>query len=148
MSDAYLRYVPVDPEFVPQEQAIRTASNLLRSFLNVGSVECRISQGVEFVDAGENWEGVYCRSCGADAETWWPSAMDTAAASHFSVLDVHARCCGTKVSLNELRYIWPVAFGKCILEVANSRTPGLQAGQLAQIEDALGCRVREIRAHV
>lgn len=54
MSDAYLRYVPVDPEFVPQEQAIRTASNLLCSFVNVGSVECRISQEVEFVDAGEN----------------------------------------------------------------------------------------------
>ena len=70
MSDAYLRYVPVDPEFVPHEQAIRAASNLLCSFVNVGSVECRISHEVGFVDAGENWEGVYCPSCGADAETW------------------------------------------------------------------------------
>jgi hypothetical protein len=74
--------------------------------------------------------------------------MDTAAESHFSILDVHAQCCGNKVSLNELRYIWPVAFGKCILEVANSRTPGLEAGQLAQVEGALRCRLREIPAYV
>jgi len=148
MSDAYLRYVPVDPEFVPQQQAIRAASSLLCSFVKGGSVECRISQEVEFVDAGENWEGVYCPSCGADAEGWWPSAMNTATESHFSVLDVHARCCGTKVGLNELRYIWPGAFGKCVLEVANSGISGLQAGELAQVEDALRCRLREIQAHI
>jgi hypothetical protein len=148
MSDVYLRYVPVDPEFVPQEQSIRAATSLLCSFVNVGSVECRISQEVEFVDAGENWEGVYCPSCGADAETWWPTAMDTAAESHFSVLDVHAQCCGIKVALNELRYIWPVAFGRCVLQIANPGIPGLQPGQLAQVEDVLGCRLREIQAHI
>jgi hypothetical protein len=148
MSDAHLRYVPVDPEFVPQEQAIRTAASLLCSFMNVDSVECRINQHVEFVDAGENWEGVYCPSCAADAETWWSDAMDTAAASHFSVLDVHAPCCEAKVALTKFRYGWPVAFGKCVLEVVNPGILGLQARQLAQIEGALGCRVREIQAHI
>lgn len=74
--------------------------------------------------------------------------MDTAAESHFSVLEAHAQCCGTKVSLNAFRYIWPVAFGKCVPEVANSGVIGLQAGQLAQVEAALGCRLREVWAHI
>lgn len=74
--------------------------------------------------------------------------MDTAAESHFSVLEAHAQCCGTKVSLNAFRYIWPVEIGKCVPEVANSGVIGLQAGQLAQVEAALGCRLREVWAHI
>jgi hypothetical protein len=35
---------------------------------------------VRFYDPGENWSGVECSACGADAEEWWGEAMEAASA--------------------------------------------------------------------
>jgi hypothetical protein len=149
MSDNYLRYVPTDPQFKPPSMAADQAVAVLRAFLpNAESVTSRFAEAVEFVDAGSNWEGVSCPSCGADAEPWWGNAMSEAADTQFQSLDVRTACCGGVVSLNELHYRWPVAFASFVLEVTNPNSPGLSPQQLEQLQAVLSCPAREIKAHL
>ena len=74
--------------------------------------------------------------------------MSEAAEAGFASLKVRARCCGEEVSLNELRYGWPVAFASFCLEVRNPWLQGLAPEQLQELRTKLGCEVREIKAHV
>lgn len=148
MSDTYFRYVPVDPAFKPTADAAAQAVAVLRSHLHAESIAPRFAEAVEFVDAGGNWEGVSCPACGSDAAAWWAEAMSQAAETQFESLQVRAGCCGALVSLNELRYGWPVAFGSFILEVANPSSQGLPPRQLEQLGTALGCAMREVKVHV
>jgi hypothetical protein len=149
MSDNYLRYVPSDPQFRPTRDAAAAATALLRSLLpEAQAVVGTFYENIKFVDAGGNWSGVHCPTCGADAEAWWGDAMSEAAETQFTSLLVRAGCCGTMVSLNELRYVWPVAFARFVLEAANPSSRGLSAPQIEELSTALGCTVREIPVHV
>src|SRR5205823_5373271 len=103
---------------------------------------------VSFFHPGANWSGVQCPVCGADAEPWWSDAMEEAAKSSFSSLQCLARCCGSSVSLDGLRYLWPAGFGSYVLEAMNPNNNGLSAPQLAQLEAILGCELREIPLHI
>ncbi|WSH63252.1 hypothetical protein U8Q05_16350 [Rhizobium ruizarguesonis] len=48
--------------------------------------------------------------------------METGSADGFKDLNTVAPCCGATVSLNDLRYVWPAAFGHFALEAHN---PGI-----------------------
>jgi hypothetical protein len=149
MSDTYFRYVPSDPAFTPRADAATQAEAVLRSMLpDAESIDAHFMGKVAFVDAGANWEGVSCSACGADAEPWWTEAMSEAAEGQFESLLVQAGCCGSQVSLNDLQYAWPVGFGRFMLEVANPGRAGLSSQELEQLGAALGCKVREVKAHL
>ena len=106
-----------------------------------------MTERVEFVDQGGNFEGVYCPVCGADLGEWWPAAMDRAHAGHFADLAVTAPCCGAALSLNDLRYEWPAGFARFVLEAMNPGVPDLPATTLAELEQRLGAPLRVIWAH-
>jgi hypothetical protein len=148
MSDTYLRYVPVTPSFVPNDAAIAIAESFVGRILTARPAASRVAAEVEFVDAGQNWEGVRCPKCGGDAEPWWGDAMSAAADHAFQDLAVQAQCCGARVALDELHYGWPVAFGRFVLEAANPSADGLSEDQLNELGSLLGCPVREIRCRV
>ena len=149
MSDSYLRYVPSNPHFQPTQDDAVAATALLRSLLpQAQAVNSTFYENIEFVDAGGNWSGVHCPACGTDAEAWWDDAVSEAAETQFSSLMVQARCCGATVSLNELRYGWPVAFASFVLEAENPSSAGLSAPQLEKLASVLGCLMREIPAHL
>ena len=148
MSDTYYRYVPVNPTFQPTSAAVDESVALLSDLLPAESIVARSTEVVEFVDAGGNWEGVACPMCGGDADEWWTDAMSEAAERQFESLEVQARCCGALVSLNDLDYGWPVAFGRFVIEVANPQSDGLSKHELEQLGSTLGCAVREIKAHL
>lgn len=99
---------------------------------------------VVFYDSGENWSGVECSACGADAEDWWAEAMDTAFADEFKNLSVKTPCCDAIVSLNDLRYIWPVGFGRFALEAHNPNIGDTSEEQDQRIAESLGNPVRKI----
>ncbi|UXS05126.1 hypothetical protein FY156_16765 [Agrobacterium tumefaciens] len=99
---------------------------------------------VVFYNPGENWLGVKCSSCGADAEPWWDDAMNAAFATDFENLDVAAGCCGAHLSLNNLRYVWPAAFGRFALEVLNPYVPDTTEEQDLQVARSLGTSLRKI----
>jgi hypothetical protein len=123
MSDTILSYVPADPYWQPSlENATKAVSSLQTIVPGADEVKSSFEDEVRFYDPGENWSGVKCSACGADAEGWWGEAMETASADGFKDLSTVAPCCGATVSLNDLRYVWPAAFGRFALEAHN---PGI-----------------------
>lgn len=149
MSDSLLRYVPADPSHVPGADQVARAAQLLSRWLPMAENICsHIETQVVFVDAGGNWDGVRCPACEADAEDWWGNAMDVAAESGFENLHAQAACCGADVSLNDLKYGWPVAFGRFFLEAVNPNAAGLSEQALHELGEALGGPLRQIRVHV
>ena len=72
MSDSILRYVPTDPFWQPSTEDAERAASLLRSLApKAESVESRFEDEVRFYDPGENWSGVECNACGADASPYF-----------------------------------------------------------------------------
>jgi hypothetical protein len=149
MSDSFLFYVPTDPIFQPTETAAQAAKALLfEYFPESESVEAEFFDSPEFFDGASNWSGVKCHVCGADAESWWDEEMEQAAMSQFEALTRTSPCCGSNVSLNDLNYGWPAAFGRFVVEAENPNSTGLTPEQLKQLEATIGCTLTEVPAHV
>lgn len=149
MSDNILRYVPADPFWQPSSENASKAVSLLKSIApEADAVEPNFEDKVRFYDPGQNWSGVECSNCGADAEQWWGDAMDKAFANELEDLNIEAPCCGTTVSLNNLRYIWPAAFGRFALEALNPNIADTTEEQDLQIAGCLGTSLRKIWVRV
>jgi hypothetical protein len=149
MSDNRLRYVPTDPVFQPTRDQAQAAEELLASFFpRAEEVQSEFTEKTVFVDPGANWSGVKCSSCEADAEEWWGEAMSSAGESGFANLTLIAPCCKQQVSLNELHYVWPSAFGRYVLEAMNPNEKALTQQQSELLSATLGCEVREIPVHI
>ena len=145
MSDHWLKYVPADPLFRPTSAAAAAAKLLLRAFLpDADAVDARFLDAVTFIDPGGNWSGVHCSACGEDAQAWWAGAIASAYKAGFARLEIRAPCCDAAVSLNELRYVFPAAFGSFVLEARNPSAKRLSAGRLTLLGATLGCALREI----
>jgi hypothetical protein len=145
VSDHWLKYVPADPLFRPTSSAAAAAKLLLRAFLpDADVVEARFLGHVTFIDPGSNWSGVHCPACGTDAQGWWAGAIASAYRAGFACLDTRAPCCDAAVSLNELRYVFPAAFGSFVLEARNPGAKRLSSGRITLLGATLGCAVREI----
>lgn len=149
MSDSILRFVPADPSWQPSPADARKAVALLRSFVpEADDVKQEFEAEVRFYDPGQNWSGVECSACRADAEPWWGDAMETAFAYGLTSLWLEAPCCGTTISLNDLRYVSPAAFGRFALEALNPNIRDTTEEQDRRIAECLGTHVRKIWARV
>jgi hypothetical protein len=149
MSDHWLKYVPDDPLFRPTPAGAGAAKLLLRGFLpNAEAVHARFLGKVTFIDPGSNWSGVRCPVCGADAGPWWAAAMDAVHKNGILSLGIRTPCCGAALSLNELHYLSPAAFGSFVLEARNPNEKYLSVARLTLLGAALGCAVQEISVHL
>ena len=149
MSDTFLHLVPNDPRWHPEEAAATAAVKIARGLFPLAEhVAVEYEEGVTFFDAGANTESIHCPFCGNDLEDWWGEAMDQAAASRFEDLSVTTPCCHKASSLNDLRYVWPAAFGVCALTVVNPGVASLASEQLRTIEQAMGSPLEAIWQHL
>lgn len=149
MSDSFLQFVPADPLYQPETHRAEAAKTLLMSFVpNSQKTSFDFKESVEFFDPGGNWSGVACPACGADLESWWADAMDVAAASGFRRLQTDVPCCGKLISLNELNYVWPAAFGLFVLEAMNPGVSEIALDQCLALEEALGCKLLVVWSHI
>ena len=137
MSDNFLKIAPSAVGYIPDPESVRRTTALLKSMLpKADEVAFREWTGIQFVDQGCFFERVSCLQCGRELELdWWHEQMGSKwneSAKCFETLDVKPPCCGRQTSLNDLKYEWPAAFSRCILEVVN---PGrdLNEEELRQI---------------
>jgi hypothetical protein len=145
MGDFYIQFVPADPVFRPSVEASERARTLLASFVGqADEVSCRFLTSVKFFHPLENWSGVRCRSCDTDAEAWWREAMNEAYSRAFMDLTVTAPCCGVRISLNDLNYPSAAAFGSFVLEAMNPHIWDLTTAQVQQLENCLGCKLKQV----
>lgn len=152
MSDDVIRWIPLDPTFVPSDEAIQTTVAWLQrrigpSTLVFSGVVANTSKQVEFVDCGENFDAVCCNRCGAElSEDWWSGAMNTASKTRFENREVTLPCCGAVEDLHQLRYEWPMGFARFVLEARNPSMVPSQEDD-AEISRLLGTPLRRIDAH-
>lgn len=151
MSDSFLRVIPVTPEFAPTTAADEAVRQVLRSLAPRSQViTSKCAQRIRFVDCGSNLERVVCPTCGQDLlqRERWQKLMEWAFTKAFAELEIAVPCCGTRTSLNALRFEWPCGFARYVLEAQNPGRGQLAADEKRRLALALGSDVRIIWAHI
>jgi hypothetical protein len=149
MSDNWLQFIPVDPNWIPTPAAAERAVALLSAIApQAEEVNAEFKEQVEFFHPHSNWEGVECPVCGADIESWWDEAMEAASQSGFTDLTVNTPCCGAATSLNDLRYAWPAAFGRFVIEAMNPNIRDTTPEQDGAMAECVGSALRKVWVHI
>lgn len=149
MSDHWIQFVPADLRAQPAKEAADRAVQLLKSYApEADEVTAKFMEHIKIFHPVENWEGVHCPVCGADAEDWFVDAMHRAAGESFSDLMVQTPCCRSDTSLNDLHYVSQVAFGRFVLEAMNPNIGDTTPEQERALSDALGLQLRKVFVHL
>ena len=147
MSDTWLRIIPDQPNFVPDQDQQQQALAYLRTVVVPDAeVHTSVKEQVDFLDCGVNFEGVSCPSCGAEIGIdVWQDWMDVDYDGRGFVLGEHMMpCCGARHTLHELRYDRAQGFGRFELIAMNPPIGELSKEQRDRLEQMLGCPVRVI----
>lgn len=148
MSDTVLKFIPTDPQYVPDLEAQQKAKEILQHFYpDADRVEIVVTEHITFVDPGENLERIFCPLCERHVEIgWWQEAMTMAYQTHFTNLTVSLPCCGRRSSLNDLHYVWDAGFARFIMEVYNSSAAAQDSNQIQLMAQVLACTLKKIQA--
>ncbi|MFL5731807.1 MAG: hypothetical protein ACJ78Q_01290 [Chloroflexia bacterium] len=160
-----IRLIPTSPEYVPDTLSQEQAASYLRGLLlpnpdPSSEITARVTEYVEYVDQGGNFERVVCPFCRSDlaseSSEWWDEMMDKAYEGRFADLRIVTPCCHTQSSLNDLKYEWPVGFARFVLEAYEPfsidsegvyQMLELSPADLEYLQETLGCGLRIIWAH-
>jgi hypothetical protein len=151
MSDDFLIVVPRDPTHVPSIESQRRLIDALRRIApNADGVTSEAVEHIRFFDAGENFERISCPSCHSElGMSWWQDRMgEDFGGQGFRLERYLLPCCGARLTLNELAYDWPQAFGRFSAEARNPNMGELGSGQRASLEQALGVAITVVRCHL
>jgi hypothetical protein len=113
-------------------------------------VIAEVREHVEFVPAMGNLETGSCPVCGTLLDNdWWVQAMDAAYSERgFTDLAVTLPCCGAASSLNELQYDFPQGCARFVLSAFEPNIFDLEDGQVRELEQLLGCKLRKVWVHI
>jgi hypothetical protein len=160
MSDDVLKIVPTDFEHVPSEEAQQQAILALEEILPDGEMcEAQSYEHIEFIDCGENLQAIECPKCGARTTLnyssdedpgmmLWEQINDRLENTSPSKARVQMPCCSAEVPLTNLQFDWPATFARFELSIYNPNvSENLTPEQLSRLEDILGCKLIQVRAH-
>jgi hypothetical protein len=148
LAENILKLIPLSPEFIPNDDSIKKALDLLKIFLpSAGETIVKLTKNVRFIDPGSNLLKIRCPYSKNELDiTWWQEAMDVAYQSSFKNLMVILPCCKKSISLNELHYEWPAGFARFSVEV-KSPNGDIDNYQLKSLEEIMNCPLKKIIAH-
>ncbi|BFM48756.1 hypothetical protein [Marinomonas sp. THO17] len=160
MSDNYLKLIPFDMNFVPDERSHQEAINYLEQLTpGGGEVEIEVYSKVTFIDQGQNLEEIICPSCEASLKNDPFSEEESDCEKLFCQIDEQSEngeleeslikmpCCNAAVKTTDLEFKWPAGFSKFELSALNPDIEPLSKEQIAALSKILGCELREIWAH-
>jgi hypothetical protein len=148
MSDHILMFIPADPEWQPTKEDAEAAASFLRSIVATDSeVTYSFTDEIVFHHPAANWSGVECSICGTDAEDWFFDAVNDFAIQAHKNLSTITPCCEKRLSLNDMKFIWPAAFGRFSLQAINPNIGSTNAIQEKQLADTLRSPLRKVHAH-
>lgn len=154
MSDDYIRLIPTDASWQPGAEGAAAATTYVGGlFGGVGDradeIVSTYYDAVTFIDAGENTSRAWCPACGSEIDLDWMFGILGEWYPQLADLDCTAPCCGAVVSLNELKYDWPMGFARFEITVLNGSraTYRLDAEELERVGVLLGHPVRQVLAH-
>ena len=172
MSDNYLRLIPNDPNYIPDDNLQLMAYELFGLFTykeDLPEFQLEIisaKDGViiksgkpdwglrietydhpQFIDCGCNLETLSCPHCDSVLTfDWWYAQLGISSVSQFDDLSCVLPCCGIESTLNEIKYDWPAGFARFLLEAYEGHK--LTESELKQLEAILCCQIRQIQAHI
>lgn len=159
MSDDVLKLIPEDQDFVPNREAAEHVRTLLEAFFPDGEqAEIEISDTLQFRDGGASLEKVVCPLCRKTTEinpfqendvgsAWWYTLDETLADSpDLNTLEVAMPCCGATSPIQDIDFSGAAGFSKFELCIWNP-CADISEGQVSELEDLLGCRLKRIWAH-
>ena len=147
MAETILKLIPVEPGWVPDFKTQQNAEEQLKAFLpQADEVMVIVTDGIEFVDPGENLKQIICPNCGSVLEeSWWLGAMEQAAQTGYTDLMTELPCCRKRLSLNDLSYQATAGFARFILEALNPKA-SLEKTNIEKLEQLIGIKLRYIIA--
>jgi hypothetical protein len=151
MSDDFIVLVPSDPHFSATPDALkRVAAVLKRLAPSADNIEPEVSEAIRFHDAGSNFESISCPRCAAEISIdWWQERMDAdSAGGWFRLERYRAPCCGAPLTLNELQYESPQAFGRTSWTVQNANIGELKDEERQELEAAAGALLVAVYQHI
>jgi hypothetical protein len=167
MSTRVLKIIPADQEYVPSPEQQANAVSVFREMVRYGEIEETVYQDLEFIDAGQYCEAVLCPSCGnriaftpfegTDLAQDWYRDLDqaiTARTTPIRQFQTTMPCCGASVLLTSLQFDMPAGIARfelCAVDPdietdVKGGVTTLSAEQLNKLEDALGCKLKQIEA--
>lgn len=150
MSDNWFSFVAENPRWVPLNEGVSLALAELGRALypQADDVQAIRHERVEFVHPGANLEEVRCPQCLAVITDQWSELMESWETGDRSTLDQSLPCCGAHLSLNDLIYDWPAAFGMFQLDIMNPNVPDVTPTDLHRFEQISGTPLRVVRTHL
>ncbi len=147
MSDTFLRIIPTTPSYVPNENYQRNAVTFLTQLFPGNQIEQEISETIQFIDQGANFESVACNLCGQQLEIEkWQDVMDNAFQNNFDDLKFTTPCCNQITSLNDLDYRMPAGFAKYFLSISNPQRE-LSRDEISNLKTILDTDIKIVWAH-
>jgi hypothetical protein len=146
MSENILKLIPVNETYLPEILTQEKSKEILEAYLTrTTSVLIRVTDYVEFIDAGVNFGDIFCPICNKQIdETWWHQAMDTGYKTQFTDLSIVTPC-GHSTSLNNLIYKPPSGFARFTL-IARDPQVDIDNDTMDLISKTIGCEIRKIWA--
>ncbi len=146
MSDHFLVVIPADPLASLPERSEELRMTLAGI---AGHDEARVKDygKLQFIDAGGNWDGVFCPSCEAEISTSdWQAMMDRAWHDEdgFKLVENETPCCGAAASVADLNYKWPMGFARWFVSARNVGRGPLTDKEVARLEAIAGTRLTAI----
>ena len=147
MSDTFLKFIPIKPDYIPNISDQGNIENYLEDIFKGNNIKLATTDDVEFIDQGANFESISCNFCeqSIDIQTWH-DVMDNLYDNHFKTLDFITPCCNKQNNLNDLKYNWPAGFSKFSISIQNPSIT-LNEEQRKNLERLLNAEVREIWSH-
>ena len=151
VSDNWITLVPEDPYFVPD---MARASALVQLFKSIAPdadhVVAQQAELPQLMDAGVNLEAIICTECLKELDPdWWVATVQADQIEGGFALKPHATpCCGAKVTLNDLAYHMPQAFGVFAIEAMNPSINKLTDGFIETAEATLGTPLTVVYCHI
>ena len=116
------------------------------NIIDLSKVDIVVSDNVEFIDQGSNFNGITCPRCKSEIDMeWWQDSMGTASESNFESLNFLLPCCEEVCSLNDLEYDWPAGFAKFSIQISNLKGE-VDSSIVQKLEDIISCRIRKVWA--
>jgi hypothetical protein len=150
MSDQYIIVIPESPDFVPDQTKQQQSISYFRSITPPDTkIEASVTNQIQFIDCGSNFESIECPDCGANIEIQtWQSWMGIDFYNGGFILNLHkVSCCHRDHTLQELRYHFPQGFARFQIKALNPDISQLTPDQLIEFTQVLGCPVRAIYRH-
>src|SRR6266404_1463026 len=142
MSDNYIHIIPAEPGVVPGDDRQRAAVSYFRQIApKADEVRVSVSENLEFVHCGANFEKICCPACGARLSlvVWQEWMDDDVGEKGFTLVPHTMPCCGAQRTLHELPYEWPQGFARCDVYAMNPNIGKLSDEQRTRFESILDC---------